>query len=437
MREKFNRIFLRYSNSAIARGFVATVLGSGASRVLLVLTTFCVARILSQDDFGQFSFVRSTLEMILSICAVNFSALCTKFTSESGLHNSSLHKLLLLFFFCMVLCCLLGGVLLMLPEHILTNIFLNQQIVAVFRIVGVVLPILFLAPLMQGVFRGWQEFKLLGIIQTSAAAFFLIVAVISAYYLGVVGALWSVVSYYVFYSVLISLKALQRINIRNLKSRAAGFISEYKVLYRVILPMFAMSFVEAPAFWLSQLLLSHAGGYGAIGAMTVIMQIKSMILIIPGYFFGTFMSFASKMNAEGNYKSYFDKFNFLIIRIAWLALICAIVLVIFGRPVLGIFGQEYVGAYIPYIIAMVTLPCYLIGSLLRVHFVVRERQRSLLFISIMWNVVWLASFALILKFDSDNSLLTFFVTQGIAVVIYLISLLTIYYKDRKKLLYDR
>lgn len=415
---------------------MATLFGGIASRIFLVLTTFAVARLLSPNNFGQFSFVRSTLEIILSICAVNFSSLCIKYVSESHTNETSIHKLSVLFIFCFSLCIIVGIALHLLPETILLKIFLNKEIVHIFKIIGFILPLLFLAPLIQGIFKGWQQFKLVGIIQTIAAIFFFAIALIATYKWGVNGALWSIIIYYVFFSVISVYFLIKRINLASIPKRLLGFASQIDEIWTIILPMFAMSFIEAPAFWLAQLLLSQKSGFAAIGVMTVVMQIRNIVLIIPGYFFGTFMAFASKMNAEKLYHAYYDKFDQQIKYLLLISIVGIIVLISCGKLLLGLFGKEYVVAFIPYIIGILPLPGIMIASLIRVHFVIKAHQQSLLFISILWNVIWLILFYTSLNIVDCSSLIAFFGSQLIAVIVYVLSLFIIYLKDKKHFMHE-
>lgn len=431
MREKLNRIYLRYRGSSLVRGFIATILGSGTSRVFSVLTTFLVARILSADDFGQFSFVRTTLEMLLSICAVNFSSLCTKFMAESEYSDSSFHKLLNLFLFCFCICVLVGILLIVLPEAILLRVFLNEDIVSIFRITGVILPFLFLSPLLQGVLRGKQKFKLIGYLQTLSTFLFFVCASIGAYYWGVYGALWAVVIYYVICSFIFICPFLSRLMVKNFIWRTSGFSREAATILTVVLPMFAMSFVEAPSLWLAQLMLSHDGGYSAVGAMAVIMQIRNIVMIMPGYFFGTYMAFASKTNASGDYKSYFHQYDTLIKRLSMIAIFATIVLVVMGKTLLSLFGSYYSTEFIPYVFGVMFLPLFIIGSLLRLHMVIRDHQRLLLVMSVSWNIIWLGLFYALCKIEILSPLVSFFISQNAAYLIYFIPLKWIYNRDRR------
>ena len=147
------QIIQRFYRSPIAKGFITTIIGTGAAKVIIFAATFIISHILSQNDFGQFSFVRSTLEMLLSICAVNFSGLVTKFTSEAAVDNRAFHKLFILFLFSFTICLILGITIILLPTTILQKVFVNDTIITFFKYSGLFLPFFFLSPIVQGIYQ--------------------------------------------------------------------------------------------------------------------------------------------------------------------------------------------------------------------------------------------------------------------------------------------
>ena len=165
----------RINNSKLIKGFVVTILGSGASKIILVLATFICSNMLGKMEFGELSFVRNTLNMILCICALNFSALCTKFTTEAKTSVASLHRLFLLFIFSLVVCFVIGLLLIITPEGKLLELLSTMTIVKFFKIIGVLLPLFMLQPLVEGVLRGLKKFDIIGILQTLSSFFYLVV----------------------------------------------------------------------------------------------------------------------------------------------------------------------------------------------------------------------------------------------------------------------
>lgn len=73
----------RVRASELLKGFATTTFWSALSKLLIVLTTLYCSNVLTQDEFGEFSFIRNTLSTVLLICATNFSGLAVKFAAEA------------------------------------------------------------------------------------------------------------------------------------------------------------------------------------------------------------------------------------------------------------------------------------------------------------------------------------------------------------------
>lgn len=109
-----------------------TMIGSGLAKVILMIATFVCARLLTKNEFGEFSFVRNTLITVLSICALRFGTLCTKYTVEAVGTKASRKRLLLLLLFSFSISLLVGALLFWTPESVLLSIFDTEGAVFLF-----------------------------------------------------------------------------------------------------------------------------------------------------------------------------------------------------------------------------------------------------------------------------------------------------------------
>ena len=243
--------------SPIFSSFMITTFGSGLSKVILVFTTFYCTNMLTKAEFGGFSFIRNTLNTILVICALNYVGLCVKFTAEAKYHERSSKWLILLFGFSLALCLLVGTVLLVLPDSMMLSILGDEGLIRYFRILGLFLPVFMVQPLLEGVFRGLKKFKLISYMQVGTSlAFFAFVAG-GIYIKGYEGAVYGMLLYYLIYAVVSLIYSLKLTNVRKfISNNITGIWSEASVIWNMILPMFLLSFVEAPITWWAQVLLT-------------------------------------------------------------------------------------------------------------------------------------------------------------------------------------
>ncbi|WP_175456344.1 lipopolysaccharide biosynthesis protein [Xylanibacter ruminicola] len=418
---------LRGSN--LMKGFAATFLGSGASKVLLVLTTFLCSNLLSKGEFGEFSFVRNTLNVILCICALNFSSLCTKFTTEAKFSIESLHRLFLLFLFSFFICAIIGFFLVVAPESFLLNIFSTAFVVKFFRISGLLLPFFMLEPLFEGIMRGLKKFKLIGLLQTASSVFYLLVVFIGIKQGGLTGAMYGVILYYLLYA-LISFFVINRLcSVRKICYRLNGFYKQGGALLTMILPIFFMSFIEAPTLWIAQVILSKSESMGAIGSMTAMMQVRNLAMLIPGYFTNTYLAFAGELNAQQKYSEYYSQFSRIERSYFIIGIILFLFLSLLSQPILFLYGKEYVLDWPVMIISNIGIPIVMLASLYRVDLILKDHQAYLFVVSLVWNVAWIVIMFVMIKL-SMAPLYSFFISQNIAAFIFVVLLYRGYNKDK-------
>ena len=423
-------VFLnRIRQSRLFRGFIATLLGSGASKVILIAATFLFTHLMTKMEFGEFSFVRNTLNTILCMSALNFTTLCTKFTVEAN--NESPYgyaRLFQVFRFSLIICLTIGALLLITPTSILDRLFTSHRIAFSFKIIGLLLPIFILQPLIEGIMRGVEDFKLIGILQTITACLF-VAFVFVGYKLGAItGAVIGVVVYYLVYAIISYIILARRYSDILVHIQQTDRNAERSVIRTMIVPIFLMSFFEAPVLWLAQVLLSHYGTMESVGSMTAIMQLRNLAILIPGYFASTFLTYASEFNAKGDYPGYFDQFQ----KYLWLFLgLGVIVFIIFSatsKPLLSLYGSAYVSDWPAMVIASLGIPVFMLLAILRIDLIVQEHQKSLFYISVVWNLLWLACLFVLLKLKCPP-LPAFFISQLVGCICNLILYFIVYKQD--------
>lgn len=381
---QIKNVIKKLSHSPLAKGFGITLLGSGASKAILMLATFLFTHLLSKEDFGSFSFIRNTLNVIFCISALNFVGLVTKFTAEAQYKQECKPRIVLLFVFSLLICLLIGLGLLALPESTLNSIVGINSLNGYFRVVGLLLPMFMLQPLIEGVFRGMKLFKLIGALQTSTAVVFVIAIGLGAYLFGIDGAITGLLTYYFIYALISIWICFKKLPLKNVFKNICieKLKSQSFILWVMVLPVFILSFIEAPINWWAQVLMAKYDTIGAVGSMSAILQIRNLLIIIPNYFFSTFTTFQATLNAQNNQSRYFVNLK----KVFWwslaLGFISTAIISLFGSPLLGLYGNEYKADLNGLYIAMISFPFMLTIGLLRSNLLIKEHQRLMLVTSI-------------------------------------------------------
>lgn len=420
----------RLQRSSLINSFLVTLLGSGMSKFILVAATFYCTNMLTKAEFGEFSFVRNTLAMILTICASNFSSLCTKFATEAKTSIASAQRLFLLFVFSLIMSSLAGFLLEILPAHMLQSLLGGGNSVDYFRVCGLLMPVFMLQPLIEGVLRGLMKFKLIGYIQVATSVLYVIVIAIGIEMGGAYGAIMALYLYYAVYSLVCLFFMLKFAPLHKVLGISKGFLSQHSSLYKMILPVFILSFIEAPIFWFLQVLLTQHATVEAVAGMTVMKQLRNFAVLIPTYFFSTFLAFAGRMNAEKRYVEYFDKFDRFLRIFALVGIGVGFLLSVSGKGILWLYSPEYMSDWLSLCISNIGIPLAMIITLVKQELLLQEHQRYMMVVSILTAFSWIGAYYALYIFGIEP-LVGFFISETISLVISF-SLLYMYYKKDKR-----
>ena len=433
LKQKFRDFKTRVNGSSLIKGFFITLFGSGMSKFILVAATFYCTNMLTKAEFGEFSFVRNTLAMILTICASNFSSLCTKFATEAKNSAASVQRLFLLFVFSLAMCSIAGILLEVLPEQSIHDILGGEGSVDYFRVCGLLMPVFMLQPLIEGVLRGLRKFKLIGYIQVGTSVLYVIVIALGIEWRGAYGAIMALYLYYAIYSLIGLYYMLKFAPLKKVLSQSKGFLSQHTTLYKMVLPVFILSFIEAPIFWYLQVLLTKHATVEAVASMTVMKQLRNFATLIPSYFFNTFLAFAGTLNAEKKYNEYFNKFDRFLRLFSLAGLGLAVLLSLCGKGLLWRYSPEYVGDWFVLCISNICIPIQMMNTLVKTELLLQEHQRYLMFISIAWNILWIGVFAALL-YMGVAALPAFFISEVIGLGTNFVLTYSVYNKDKRILI---
>ena len=418
----------RFKKSDLLKGFASTTIWSGLSKLIMVLTTLYCTNVLTKDNFGLFSFIKNTLNLVVWVCATNFTSLCVKYAAEASVSKSALKRLyiLFLFTFCVSLCCSIP--ILVIPGSMMEDYLESSMIVHYIKITGVLLPLFLIGPLFIAMLKGYKMFNLSGIYDTISSALGLIFIIVGIKLSGVDGAIIGLLLYYTFFSI----AGLVIIIITNKRNHILGVVnniwSERSIIITMILPVFLMSFIDAPLNWFAQSIVAKYDSYSSVGSLTVISQIRTFIILLPTYFFQAFMPFVAVSNRRKEYKEYFSKFERMGRVLALAGIVLFAIVAVFGKFLLSIFNEAYVEGIDAYYVGMFFLPIHLFVILYKVHMVIWEHQRMMLTMTIASSIFYLASLFILLNFKL-SSVIAFFGAQLMQEIVILIFAYYSYRKD--------
>lgn len=433
MNKLITQIFTRIKQSNILRGFASTTLWGGLSKLIMLGVTFYCSNLLTPEGFGEFGFVKNTLNMLMLICAANFSSLSSKFAAESMQSKDSLKRLILLVLFIVGFSSVCAVIALVTPEKMIHAFTGGDNVARFVRVMCLLLPLFIIQPIVASMFRGYQQFNRVGIYETLVAVLFFILVVVGIHFWDYVGAIYAILLHHALNSI-IGIIVLWHYN------RKTGYItkvdelkSQRSVIWVMILPVFLVSFIEAPLTWLAQAEMGRRASYAMVGSLSVITSIRFIIQILPTYFYQAFIPHATLLFVNNNHVEYFKKYHQIANAFTILLFVIIPFLVLFGKFLLGLYGKAYIEQYPSFLVSLISIPLMLFFNLFRTNMVIREHQKSILWLTIISSIVFIVFFYFFILVGI-NVLDSFLYAQALQCGVQLLFSYVSYAKDKRVLL---
>lgn len=420
----------RIKHSSLLQGFLSTTIWGGLSKLLTLLVTFYCSNILTKEGFGEYSFVRNTLNMILVICATNFASLATKFATESLQSEVSIKRLYILIEFIVGFSCICGIFIICIPFNVIQSFTAGESVAYFVKIMGVLLPIFIIQPIVVSIFRGYKQFNRIGIYETCTAIFFLLITILCVNLWDYRGAIYAILIYYAINSIS-GMVLLCQYNHRNHYIRCVKKKhSDYNVIWTMIIPVFFMSFIEVPLTWIAQAEMGRRASYAMVGGLSVILSIRYILQILPTYFYQAFIPHATQLFTMQKHTEYFFKYRQITIALATILIIAMPLLIIFGKFLLGLYGTIYVDLYPSFIIGLIITIILLYCTLFKTNLIIREHQQLILLMTVISSVIFISVFYCLINLHI-NILDSYLLAQGAQFGVQLMISMVSYYKDVK------
>lgn len=375
--------------SEIVKGFATTSFFGVITKLITVLVTLYCSNMLAPDEFGEFGYLKNTLDIIIMICAANFTSLAIKFAAESMTSEKSLRRLYILVFFTLSVSFLATLIITIIPSGTLDVFFDNSSITHYIKVLGLLLPIFIVYPLVCAILRGYKEFTIVGAYETSVSTVYLLLIIVGVYLFKGKGAIYALFSFHFIASLVGVLIVYHYNKHKSYLIKVSSIESENKCAISMILPVFLMSFIEAPLQWLGQTEVAKNGSYALVGCLTVIVQVRYVIQMLPSFFYSSFTSFVSILNAQRRHQEYFGKFTRLFKILVLMSVVLVSLLVLFGKFILGLFNDIYIEYYNSYLLSLLSVPLLLLAAMYKLNMMVKEHQRGMLYMSIICSLLFI------------------------------------------------
>jgi O-antigen/teichoic acid export membrane protein len=345
----------------LARGAFWSLTGGIISRVLTMISSILVARLLGRDGYGEMGMIQSTMGMFGVFAGFGLGATATKYIAEfrdkdpvraGRITSLTLVAAMISAGLIMVACCAMSSWL--------AEKSLHRASLAPLLISGAVL--LFISTIggvLSAVLSGFESFREIAVINVWQGVATPLITIPFALWYGVHGA---IASFTINASLGLLLSALAvRRNIKKyameLKYSAAMW-REWLLLWKYSLPLTIAGLLVAPVTWITNTcLVSAPGGYGELGLFNAANQWRNVIIFLPALLTSAMLPVLSETHSREN-KDDFTRTIVFNLRGTWaVAFPLTVMVILLGKFLAQLLGKQFSGT--EHIIAILMVACFL------------------------------------------------------------------------------
>lgn len=327
----------------MANGALWSFSGTALAKLIVLIAGIVCARILGQNDFGEFSMVRSTVMVFsvvgLSGLGITATKYISEFKAETPERIPSIY--ILTNVFSIGLGIFISVLIVVLAPIIATETLNSPYLTHDLQWGGILLFFTVLNGVQGGILGGFEDFKSSALNTLYGSIAESILMCIGAYYYGVSGA---IIGYGIGYIVIYfcnkaSIKKI--LNLYQIEIKLNKFVkSDLKIIYNFSLPAALSTILAAPVFWLIKSMLVRHNGYDQLSIYEAADQWRIIILFIPTAISNVVLPILSGLVGKEEHK-FWKVLKLNILLNSSIALIITVLVCLLGNWILNLYGPGF------------------------------------------------------------------------------------------------
>ncbi|MFQ2430517.1 oligosaccharide flippase family protein [Aeromonas caviae] len=321
-------------------GSIFLVIANAVAKLTIFIIGIVAARLLSQDSFGQFSMIRSTITAVGSLLAGTVGTTSTKNISENDGNKTKQIEYVYSVIVVNFIFTLMAIILFIIASNYQNNDFL-EMLVSDNIIVVISSGLLFFTNasiLLQGVLIGLEKYKQLLSISFIVAILILPIGYIFISWWGFDGALVTFFLYYLFdsfFKIKVTFSVLNNSRVIIVLSQVMQVITG---ILRSNILLLLVTVIVTFSFWYSRVLvIKHTGDFEKIAIYDAAFQWLSIIMLVTTASTSVALAKMAKPNA--------NKINILknsTISNLLVSIPVSFVFIFFSEHIMSLYGSDYV-----------------------------------------------------------------------------------------------
>jgi O-antigen/teichoic acid export membrane protein len=198
----------------------------------------------------------------------------------------------------------------------------------------------------QGALAGFESYRRLARVSIGAGVVYVASVVLATYWWGLAGTVTSIVASTAVRWLLFNIALRAEAGRWGIAIRYRDALSERTILHRFAVPAAIAGLSTMPAVWLSNVFLAQQpGGYGQVGLFSAANNLRNLVLFLPALTNNVGQALLNNQKGRRDQARYTKVFWANTAATAALLLAASVVVAIFGKLLLGLYGATFVEAY--------------------------------------------------------------------------------------------
>lgn len=372
------------------------LVGAVVGRGITMLTYIIVARLLTQEVYGEFGILRSTINMFTVFAGMGLGSTASKYISQYRNVNPTkagdIYTLsnILIFFIALIFTLLLFFSSSYIAEYSLNAPHLSDEI----KVGTIVLFFITVNSVQNGALSGFEDFKSISINTVISSCIQAVFLIVGCYWSGIYGALigWGIGCFSCYLlnrrSIHLQLKKYRlSSNIRRLRKE------ELTILWKFSVPSLLASVMVGPVLWWTKTYLISRSSYSEMAVYDVAEQWYTIVLFVPVTLAQIILPMLTNTLEEGSKEQYLKLVKINLGINVLVSLMLSLFIILIGPYIMEFYGKGFVDIRTMSIMMMATVAssaCNVVGQVIA--------SRDKMWYGFAFNMLWAIIFILLTVF---------------------------------------
>lgn len=390
MIQQINLLKSKFQSSDIAKrmasGAIWSFTGTALAKFIVLVAGILCARILSQEEYGEFGMVRSTINTFVVFGMAGIGLTATKYISEyKKTKQSKISGIYILTNgFAFLTSVLITLLIYCLASYLATTTLKAPHLEQAIKIGAILLFFTVLNSAQNGTLAGLENFKAIALNTLWGSIAESVLMLVGAYYADVIGAILGYGCGFVVLYICNHLSIRKAFKQLNVKIVYSNFDKDYlKLLYKFTLPAALSSFMVMPTFWIVRTMLVNKCGFEELAIYEAADQWKVIILFIPTAISQVLLPILSGLSTGEDRIQFWKILRINLFLNAGIAFIIASIVACFSPFIMSFYGNDYTDSSVLIILSFSTLFTS-IASIVGLSI----SSRAKMWVGLSFNILW-------------------------------------------------